>query len=132
VGKTIVLLFIAIVAVTFGDIWMSQTMKGLGEIKISSPGDFFSLVGRLLTTPRFWLALSGMATFFFIWTSILSYADLTFVLPFTAMTYVLNAMLAPVMLNETVTPTRWAGVLLIAAGVALVGLSEAWQKTTPS
>lgn len=131
-GKTVVLLFIAIVAVTFGDIWMSQTMKGLGEIKISGPGDFFSLIGRLLSTPRFWLAVSGMATFFFIWTSILSYADLTFVLPFTAMTYVLNAMLAPVMLNETVTPTRWAGVLLIAAGVALVGLSEAWQKSTPS
>lgn len=131
-GKTIVLLFIAIVAVTFGDIWMSQTMKGLGEIKISSAGDLFSLIGRLLSTPRFWLAVSGMATFFFIWTSILSYADLTFVLPFTAMTYVLNAMLAPVMLNETVTPTRWAGVLLIAAGVALVGLSEAWQKTAPS
>ena len=131
-GRTIVLLLIAIVAVTFGDIWMSQTMKGIGEIKISSPGDFFSVVGRVITTPRFWMAVSGMATFFFIWTSILSYADLTFVLPFTALTYVLNAILAPLMLNETVTPTRWAGVLLIAAGVALVGLSEAWQKTTPS
>lgn len=111
---------------------MSQTMKGLGEIKISSAGDFFSVVGRVLSTPRFWMAISGMATFFFIWTSILAYADLTFVLPFTALTYVLNAILAPLMLNETVTPTRWAGVLLIAAGVALVGLSEAWQKTTPS
>ncbi len=130
-GRTVVLLAIAIVAVTFGDIWMSQTMKGLGEIKISSPGDFFSLVGRVLSIPKFWMAVSGMATFFFIWTSILSYADLTFVLPFTALTYVLNAMLAPAMLNETVSPTRWAGVLLIAAGVALVGLSEAWQKATP-
>ena len=131
-GRTIILLLIAIVAVTFGDIWMSQTMKGLGEIKISNPGDFFSLLGRVLSTGRFWMAVSGMATFFFIWTSILSYADLTFVLPFTALTYVLNAILAPLMLNETVTPTRWAGVLLIAAGVALVGLSEAWQKTTSS
>ena len=108
---------------------MSQTMKGLGEIKIASLADFFAVVGRVISQPRFWLAVSGMAIFFFIWTSILSYADLTFVLPFTAMTYVLNAMLAPVMLNETVSPTRWLGVLLIAAGVALVGLSEAWQKT---
>ena len=128
-GKTMLLLLIAIIAVTFGDIWMSQTMKGLGEIKIASLSDFFALVARVLSQPRFWMAISGMATFFFIWTSILSYADLTFVLPFTALTYVLNALLAPVMLHETVSPTRWLGVLLIAAGVGLVGLSEAWQKS---
>ncbi len=128
-GKTLILMFVAVIGVTFGDIWMSQCMKGLGEMKVASVGDFFSLAGRILSTPKFWMAISGMCTFFFIWTYILSYADLTFVLPLTAVTYVLNAILAPKVLNEVVSPTRWAGVLLITAGVALVCLSEAWQKT---
>lgn len=107
-------------------------MKGVGQIKISNFSDLLSVAGRVLSVPKFWLAVTGMATFFFIWTSILSYADLTFVLPLTALTYVLNAALAPWLLNEVVTPTRWAGVLLISAGVALVALSEALQKTAPA
>jgi len=132
VGRTLMLMSIAVIAVTLGDIWMSQTMKSVGQIKISNFSDLLSVAGRVLSIPKFWLAVAGMATFFFIWTSILSYADLTFVLPMTALTYVLNAILAPWLLNEVVTPTRWAGVMLISAGVALVALSEAWQKTAPA
>lgn len=128
-GRTLILMGIAIIAVTLGDIWMSQCMKGVGQLKVSSLGDLFSVAGRILSVPKFWMAVSGMATFFFIWTSILSYADLTFVLPLTALTYVLNALLAPWLLGEVVSPTRWAGVLLISSGVALVALSEAWQKS---
>ena len=131
-GKTMLLMTVAVVAVTLGDIWMSQTMKSVGEIRIASFSDLLSVAIRVLSIPKFWLAVSCMATFFFIWTSILSYADLTFVLPLTALTYVLNALLAPWMLQEVVTPTRWAGVFLISAGVALVALSEAWQKSAAS
>lgn len=131
-GKTLLLMTVAVIAVTLGDIWMSQTMRGLGEVRIASLSDVLSVAARVLSIPKFWLAVSCMATFFFIWTSILTYADLTFVLPLTALTYVLNALLAPWMLNEVVTPTRWLGVLLIAAGVALVALSEAWQKSAAS
>jgi drug/metabolite transporter (DMT)-like permease len=122
------LMAIAVIAVTLGDIWMSQTMKSVGEVRISSLTDLGTVAGKVLSIPKFWLAVTCMAMFFFIWTSILSYADLTFVLPLTALTYVLNALLAPWLLNEVVTPTRWLGVGLISAGVALVALSEAWQK----
>ncbi len=127
-GRTLILMAIAVVAVTLGDIWMSQTMKSVGSVKIASIGDLFGVAVRVLSIPRFWLAISGMAIFFFIWTSILSYADLTFVLPLTALTYVLNAILARWMLGEVVSPMRWGGVCLITLGVAIVALSEAWQK----
>lgn len=126
-GRTLLWMTIAVIAVTFGDIWMSQTMKGVGEIKIHSLRDLLNVAARVLSIPKFWMAVSCMATFFFIWTGILSYADLTFVLPLTAMTYILNAFLAPYYLNEVVTPSRWIGVLLISAGVALVTYSEAYK-----
>jgi len=37
---------------------------------------------------------------------------------------VLNAVLGRVFLGEQVTPARWAGTLLIMAGVVLVGLGN--------
>lgn len=127
-GRTLLLMTIAVIGVTFGDIYMARAMKSVGDIKISGVADFFGVVWRVVSLKNFWFAMTGMATFFFIWTSILSYADLTFVLPLTAGTYILNAFLAGPMLNEHVSATRWAGVLMISLGVAFVTYSEATQK----
>jgi drug/metabolite transporter (DMT)-like permease len=43
------------------------------------------------------------------------------VLPVTSVGYVVVALLGRVMLNEAISPRRWMGILLIVAGVALVG-----------
>lgn len=53
--------------------------------------------------------------------ALLSLADLTFVLPMTAIGYVLAAILGRVFLHEQVSPTRWLAIFLIFAGAALVG-----------
>jgi len=46
------------------------------------------------------------------------------VMPLTALTYVLNAILVGPVLGEHVSLTRWVGTILIAAGVALVTLEK--------
>ena len=126
--KTLALMLIAVIAVTIGDIWMSQAMKGFGEVKITGVKSLWDTGVRFFTTPRVWMAISCMATFFFLWTYILSWADLTFVLPLTALTYVFNAALAPIILGERVSSVRWLGVIFITVGVAIVAFSEAVQK----
>lgn len=55
---------------------------------------------------------------------LLSWADLSYVLPVTAFGYVLTALLSRMFLGEQVTAARWAGTLLIMAGVILVGLGN--------
>lgn len=50
----------------------------------------------------------------------LSWADLTYVLPATAISYVLIALLGQFMLHERITPTRWLGIALVTAGVGFV------------
>jgi uncharacterized membrane protein len=60
--------------------------------------------------------------------ALLSLADLSFVLPVTAVGYVLAAALGKFFLNETVTLQRWLGTLLIFAGAALV--SSTSRRTT--
>ena len=53
--------------------------------------------------------------------ALFSVADLSFVLPVTAVGYVLAALLGKFFLAEPVSPERWLGTALIFAGAALVG-----------
>jgi drug/metabolite transporter (DMT)-like permease len=55
--------------------------------------------------------------------ALLSWADVSVVVPATALTYVVAALGAKYLLNEKVAPLRWAGVLLVCIGVALISLS---------
>src|SRR5581483_4014705 len=52
--------------------------------------------------------------------ALLSWADLSYVLPVTSIGYVLVAIVGRVLLNEQITSRRWSGILLIMLGVALV------------
>jgi uncharacterized membrane protein len=52
--------------------------------------------------------------------ALLSWADLSYVLPVTSIGYVLVAIVGRMLLHEQITSRRWGGILLIMAGVALV------------
>src|SRR5207249_5982153 len=52
--------------------------------------------------------------------TLLSWADLSYVLPVTSVGYVLVPLAAKIFLKEQITVQRWAGIILIMAGVALV------------
>ena len=54
-------------------------------------------------------------------TIVLSWADLSYVLLVTSIGYVLVAVLSWALLDESISAQRWAGTLLITAGVVLVG-----------
>jgi len=54
--------------------------------------------------------------------ALLSWADLSYVLPVTSLGYVANALVGRWFLNEQITAGRWAGTLLIVAGTVLVGM----------
>lgn len=55
---------------------------------------------------------------------LLSWADLSFVLPVTSIGYVLSAVIGRLAFDEQVPWPRWLGILLIVAGTALVGLTH--------
>src|SRR5206468_3996769 len=57
--------------------------------------------------------------------ALLSWADLSFVLPVTAFGYVLNMALSQRFLKETVDAHQWAGAIVITAGAALAGSAPA-------
>ena len=56
--------------------------------------------------------------------ALLSWADLSFVLPLTGLGYILNAVLGHLFLNESITGTHWMGTFLVFAGTAMVGSTQ--------
>jgi drug/metabolite transporter (DMT)-like permease len=99
-----------------GDVFLSRGMKRVGEISLSN---FHQLFGALLDP---WVAtgICLLVLFFVSYLTALSWADLTYVLPATAISYVIMALLARFFLHETINVTRWLGILLITAGVGFV------------
>lgn len=96
-----------------GDSLLSRGMKDVGSISLHN------LPHILLAILNPWVAVGilFLLGFFACYTTALSWADLTYVLPATSLGYVLLALIAKFLLNEQVTPARWAGILLISAGV---------------
>jgi drug/metabolite transporter (DMT)-like permease len=68
------------------------------------------------------LAVFFMAISFFAFMKLLSVADLSFAVPVTAASIVVETILAKLILRETVTAVRWAGAGLVACGVALLAV----------
>jgi drug/metabolite transporter (DMT)-like permease len=67
-----------------------------------------------------WLGTALGALAFFSLLALLSWAKVSFVVPATATNYIAGALGAKFLLKERVSKARWAGMLLVTAGVALV------------
>jgi uncharacterized membrane protein len=66
------------------------------------------------------LSIVFMAISFFCFTQLVKVADLSFAVPATAASFVIETVLARIILKERVTAPRWGGALLVACGVALL------------
>jgi uncharacterized membrane protein len=55
--------------------------------------------------------------------ALLSWADLSYVIPVTSIGFVLNAIMGALFLQETISPLRWLGTFCIVGGTVLVGLT---------
>lgn len=104
------------------DLLQSAGMKKEGEITDLRP----SRVGRVwvaLFSKRFFLlSIVFMASSFFCFLKLLEVADLSFAVPATAASFVIETLLAKLILHERVDGTRWAGALCVAAGVWLLAV----------
>lgn len=118
--KTLVALAVAIICVSVGDVLLSRGMKEIGAISSGQPRVLFKVGVQIFSHPIIILGILCLAIFFFLWLAVLSWSDLSFALPLTALSYVVTAIMAHYLLGETITPIRWAGTILICLGVALV------------
>ena len=118
--KTLVLVLIATLIGGTGHVLLSKGMRSVGDLTEAPALRLGAMVAAALTSPWLLVGVALQAAFFVMYLTLLSRAPVTQVLPLTAVDYIVVALVARLLLAEAVTPTRWAGILLIVAGVFLV------------
>ena len=118
-----------VVCANAGDLLLKRAMLQIGAVQLSMPG--LSQAFRMtVTNGTLWLGIFFLTGFMLSYMTVLSWADYSYVMPAGAFGYALLTLLAVVFLREAVSPRRWAGVVLICAGVLLVGQTK--PRTTPA
>lgn len=120
--RTALCVSIIVLSTTGGEVTVSHAMKQVGELRSFTLRSLLGFLGQALRETSFWLGIGLLALGFFSLLAILSWQDVSFVIPATALGYVAGALAARLMLGERLTPRRWAGIVLVSAGVALVSL----------
>ena len=113
--KTRFFVCLVVLANVSGNTLLSAGMRGA----VSSGGSPWSYLHGLLE-PQVVIGVVVLAFAMFSQMALMSWADLTYIIPITAFAYVLTAISGQIFLDEAVPPLHWAGILLITGGVALV------------
>jgi multidrug transporter EmrE-like cation transporter len=114
------LLAVLIFGTSSGEIAISRGMKSVGEPARLRPREVLSFLSRALRNGWFWAGIPLLAVAFYSLLVLLSWKAISFVIPASALSYVVGTLGAKYILREDVSPARWIGVLLVCAGVALV------------
>lgn len=106
------------ILVVLSNVFGNFAMKRGMPAELNSPLEYITALFRP------WVALGVVLLIVWMMSrmALLSWADLSYVLPVTSIGYVLVAIVGKVLLHEEISPRRWAGIALIMVGVALVGL----------
>jgi uncharacterized membrane protein len=116
----LVLFLLVMLAGTAGELCMARAMHSVGEVTDFRPFALLGVAWRVMRVVWIWIGLALMTVAFFALLEVLSMENVSFVVPVTALSYAVGTLGGRIFLREKVSPARWAGVLLVCLGVALV------------
>ena len=119
-----VLFFFIVVAGTAGELCVSRAMKSIGEVHDFSPKSLLRFILQALRLPWMWLGITLMSVGFFSLLAILSFQEVSFVVPVTALSYAAGAFGAKAFLGERISAHRWMGIAVVCLGVTIVWWSR--------
>jgi len=120
----VVLFFLIVVAGTAGELCVSRAMKSIGEVHDFSPKSILSFILRSSRLPWMWLGVALMSVGFFSLLAILSFQEVSFVVPVSALSYAAGAFGAKAFLGERISRNRWMGIAVVCLGVTIVWWSR--------
>jgi multidrug transporter EmrE-like cation transporter len=120
--KAWLLLGVIIGSTVIADLLQSHEMKRHGEIDDFRPSGVRRVLATLARKKNLILAMVCMAVSFFAFMALVQVADLSFAVPASAGSLVIETVLAKLLLKEQVDSRRWIGAALVACGVWLLAL----------
>ena len=117
------LVVISVGLATGGHFMLKAAMDRVGRIGTQEVSNLGDTLGRAAREPRLWIGLFLFGISAIFWLVVLSRVALSIAYPFAGLSYVVIVLLDRFVLDEEVPVLRWVGVVVVAAGIALVGLS---------
>jgi drug/metabolite transporter (DMT)-like permease len=119
-GRILLIMLGSVLALAAGETLLSKGMKQAGTVGGGWAAQALAVVRNGWIEIGLILLLSHLGLYMLA----LKRADLSYALPLTAASYPLAALLARFYLHEHVGIARWAGTIVITAGVAIVALGD--------
>jgi drug/metabolite transporter (DMT)-like permease len=122
------LLFLVVLLRPLGNLLLAWGMKHFPQIVSISPLPYL----RAMANPYVAAGILLLILSLLVRMALLSLADLSYVLPMTAVGYVVSTALAEFFLRESVSAKGWIGTLLVFFGAAVVGTASRAKTIQPS
>lgn len=125
-ASAIIVGLLLVISVSFaiaGQLTLKRAMEHVGRIgtaQVSAPAETLTRVAK---QPLLWIGLTLFGISAAFWLIVLSHVPLSVAYPVVGLSYVLIVLFARIILHEHVPALRWVGVVVVALGIAIVGLS---------
>ncbi|MGO8945658.1 MAG: hypothetical protein ACLQJ7_18540, partial [Syntrophobacteraceae bacterium] len=108
---TALMVLMVVLSSAAGDVFLTKGMKQVGDVSAVSRLEILRTIKRIAGNLNFVVGVTCLAVSFFSFLTVLSWANLSFVVPATALVYVVTVLGAKFFLKEQIDRMRWAGTL---------------------
>lgn len=122
--KAVLLAIMAPIIATLGQVMLKVGMTQVGQITLEHLKKPITLAIRIFTNPLIASALPVYIVGFILWVLVLSKLELSYAYPFLALSYVFILIASWLILGETISPMRLVGVIIVCAGIVIIGFSN--------
>jgi drug/metabolite transporter (DMT)-like permease len=130
-AKLLLVLLVGLVFEAAGVVCLKKGLIAIGEVKQVNAAEILRVVKAGATSPLMILGVFFEAVFFACLVGLLARSDVSLVWPLTALSFVMTTLAAIFVLKEDVSNLRWAGVIFIMIGAALISYSEHTKAKPP-
>jgi len=130
-AKLLLVLIIGLVFESTGVVLLKKGVTQVGPVQTISFAEITRMVKAGVTNSQILLGVFFEALFFACLLFLMAKSDISFLWPLTALSFVFATLAAMVFLHEQVSSIRWAGVLFIMIGAALISYSQHQKEKQP-
>jgi drug/metabolite transporter (DMT)-like permease len=120
--KTALMITIIVFSTAASDILIARGARRVKRLSVFKLREIAVIARRILSDVSLLSGVLMAAVSFFAFLIVLSWADLSLVLPATSVNYALATLGSKVILKERINRLRWTGTVFVCAGVALISL----------
>ena len=129
--KLLLVLFIGLAFESTGVVLLKKGITHVGELKTVNAAEIARVVKASLINPQILAGVFFEALFFVSLLVLMAKSDISFLWPLTGLSFVFATFAAIWFLHERVSALRWAGVVLIMLGAALISYSQQHREKPP-